>query len=181
MAQLRPSFAKHQNTGDVMTVWPSTMPYSWPTFKFYLRNPLPLIKSGALFLMTQCSAMSVRTWKMKPGVTLTERIWAQARSLSPESRTDRLDAGSQMEKRKVSHHIPKLSVDMLFLLRLCSIEKEGFSLLGKRILESLVPPEGIWPLLQIAVLHIMNRVSQSTCHHPHALTASQGRQTQVSY
>lgn len=38
-------------------------------------------------------------------VTLTKTIWAQARYLSPESRTDRSDTGSQMGKRKVYHHI----------------------------------------------------------------------------
>lgn len=38
-------------------------------------------------------------------VTLTKTIWAQARYLSPESRTDRSDPGSQMGEKKVHPHI----------------------------------------------------------------------------
>lgn len=38
-------------------------------------------------------------------VAWTETMWAQARDLSPENRTDWSDLGSQMGKRKVHHHI----------------------------------------------------------------------------
>jgi hypothetical protein len=61
-------------------------------------------------------------------VALTAMIWAQARYLSPESRTDRSDPGSQPWKRKVPHHPYTQTVAVILLQNMSmgwSIEKEG--------------------------------------------------------
>lgn len=143
-----------------MTEWPSTRPHSWPTLKSGFRNPLPLPSIWLpWFLMMQalmCDCLEMKDETRYVGaaaVTLTEMTLA--RYFSPVSRTDWSDPGSQRGKSKFHHYIHQLSVGMLLLsgmYKVWSMEKEGFSLLGKNIFKNLNLLEVIWFPLQIAVL-----------------------------
>lgn len=83
-----------------------------------------------------CSSMTVQSWKMKEtrfvraavGI-LTKRIWAQARFLSTEGRTDQSDPGSQMGKWKFTtrHRI----LYTFTTLHADGMTKQGFLPLGK--------------------------------------------------
>lgn len=106
-----------------------------------VRDPLPLIWLNHLAWWFKYSSMTVMGWKMKNRyvgaavVTLTETIWAHVRYLNPDSRTDWSHTGSQMWKMKANYCTHRLSDSMLLLLGMStmwSIEKEGFSSLGKR-------------------------------------------------
>lgn len=142
-----------------MTVWSS--PCSWPTLESGLRNPSSSIRLASCLMMQMlthgCQTVNDET-RGATVVTLMEMIWAQARHLSLESRTDWHDPGSQTGKWKVHHHIHGSSVRMLLLPGMpmvWSIEMGGGARLttGRRDIKILALLEAIWFPLQIVVLH----------------------------
>lgn len=100
---------EHKNAGCLMIIRPSNAPYSWTTFQSSLRSPLPSILLPICLISThRSSSMMVIRWKMNQVhgaavVTLTEMFIAQARSLSPESKTDWPDPGLNGKKESSSH------------------------------------------------------------------------------
>lgn len=158
------------------------MPYAWPTYSpiwgshCYWSNQLPSFWG----YQAEPWVSGHERWNQEQkaaGITLTKKTWAQARYLSLESRTV---TGSQMGKRTVSHHTPRLSVDMLLLLSLWSVEKEGFPLMGERLLESHGTPRVYLAFSTICCLSSFSFLfSPHFCLHCPQLTSSmwEGKKT----